>query len=624
MSDPGAVWPVVFAAGGLLLVGYFVVALVTSCRRVAGPNEALIVSGGVRGARVILRGGVFVLPRLERVDSVSLELIQLRVSTEGARSLNGVPVHVVASVQVQVQDREEKILAVAELFPPGHPHKLHDAVVQIVRGQLHAFVGQMTNQQILSDLGLLALRVQEAAAGELDRMGLRILGLSVLQVEDLTPLAVRDFAREFAAGRPSVFRTALTALLIKKAAAEQPSPASPSPAPPSSRGYLWAALDGVVEVVPELRDAVEEISLKHAGKTTDDDDLCRWLDQLVQGASRGDPGRTQALLSLSDGQVTAAVREAVVRMTPDERSRLEAAVRDLANPSPESPLAAVETVWRTMADSAAVRHSLLSAAHERIGRPRPLATREVIDGRFEVIEVLGEGGMGEVYRVWDRRREKDVALKLLRRSLLDDGATLARFRKEVNLALELTHPHIVRVHDVGEASGRPYLHMEWVDGVTLRARLAAGPCSLSEALPIARGFLSGLAYAHEQGVLHLDVKPENILLGRAGEVKLADLGLARGIGLDGMRSLLTGAGTPHYMAPEQIKAGGEVDKRSDVFSAGVVLYEMLTGEPPIGAFEPLPDSIPEPLRAAVHRALSQRRERRQADAGELLAALPTA
>lgn len=279
-----------------------------------------------------------------------------------------------------------------------------------------------------------------------------------------------------------------------------------------------------------------------------------------------------------------AVRNALARMTPKERGSLDKVIRDLADSVVAGTPLSLQASCTALMDSAAVRHSLLAATHERLGVARPLDVGEAFDGRFEVLELLGIGGMGEVYRVRDRRRDKEVALKVLTRALLQDLAALGRFGKEVNLAMELTHANIVRVHDVGDAAGRPYLHMELVEGTTLRARLARGAIPLAEALSIARGFLTGLAHAHERGVLHLDVKPENILLGKNGEVKLADLGLARAIGLEGMRSLLTGAGTPHYMAPEQ--ALGQVSRQSDLFALGVTLYEMLTGKLPYSGGDP--------------------------------------
>ncbi|MBI3273178.1 MAG: SUMF1/EgtB/PvdO family nonheme iron enzyme [Planctomycetes bacterium] len=395
---------------------------------------------------------------------------------------------------------------------------------------------------------------------------------------------------------------------------------------PVARGYLRAALMGLVEEIPFVGKAlIRVVEHHHQHPDPGADELDDAFRAIVSAASHGDPGRTQAVAALPEAVVTQAVKEASSRLRREERERLEKAAADLEALPPGAPLDDFfHTAANVLAGSPAVRHCLLSYAHQRLGRPVPHAPGEVIDGRFVVVEFLGEGGMGIVYRVHDRRRDVDVALKLLSRSLVADPAAKARFRKEVNLALQLSHPNIVRVHDLGEADGQLYMHMELVEGQTLRAPLTAGAMPLPRAAAIARGLLAGLAHAHQKGVLHLDVKPENILLRRGGDVALADFGLARGMGVDAFRSMLTGAGTPGYMAPEQFKGERDLDARADVFAAGAVLYEMLTGERAIGAFEPLPEELPDGLRVAVHRSLSQRKEKRPVDATALLALLEEA
>ncbi len=218
---------------------------------------------------------------------------------------------------------------------------------------------------------------------------------------------------------------------------------------------------------------------------------------------------------------------------------------------------------------------------------------EEIRARFpelDVEELLGRGGMGVVYRARQRRLDRAVALKLLAPELARDPAFAERFVREARALARLSHPHVVGVHDFGDRDGLFYLLLELVDGVGLRDVLRAGTLSPAQALELVPQICSGLQYAHEQGVVHRDVKPENLLLDRAGRVKIADFGLAKIVapGADG--ELLTRStqvmGTPHYMAPEQISAPLSVDHRADIYSLGVVLYEMLTGELPVGPFEP--------------------------------------
>ncbi len=269
-----------------------------------------------------------------------------------------------------------------------------------------------------------------------------------------------------------------------------------------------------------------------------------------------------------------------------------------------------------MASESKVGHSLLSYAIVPTDAAPPLAPGEVIDGRFEVASFLGRGAVGEVYRVRDRRREgKEVALKLLSKALSANDAAKAGFRREGETALGITHPNVVRVHDLGEWAGRPYLYMEFVEGGTLRGALAQGPLGLDRALAIAKGLLSGLAHAHERGLLHLDVKPENVLLG-ADAVKVSDLGLARWVGELGAEGFA--GGTPDYVAPEQRRGGTKLDARADVYAAGVVLYEMLAGDLPEGRYEPLPVAIPAPVREAIDAALSRDPAMRPANAAALL------
>ncbi len=617
---PGPLGTPLLILGAALAAVVLLFRFLASRRVVARPNEALVVTGGPSGRRIVVHGGAFIWPILERVDVVSLDLVAVPIPSHPVIALDGCPVSLDAHAEVKVDSTEPMIARAAEVFVGTLPSEVMGVAERILAPHLLGLAARSTAAQVCDDREGLAARVREASEPDLAALGLKLVSFTIVRAEADRAAPLRAFK-----GKKSwVFGAALEVMLRRKS--------SPSPTEADSDGCggiplraFGAALQGIAQAAPHLAEPIARITAGLQDRVdVNFDELDRWVDALLEGASGGDPDRSRALRGLSVAGIQAAVRGALSRMTPPERGSLEKVLRELAESVVAGKPLALEASCKALTDSAAVRHSLLAATHERLGVARPLEVGEAFDGRFEVIELLGIGGMGEVYRVRDRRRDKEVALKVLTRALLQDGAARGRFGKEVNLAMELTHPNIVRVHDVGDANGRPYLHMELVEGTTMRARLARGAIPLAEALSIARGFLTGLAHAHTKGVLHLDVKPENILLGKNGEVKLADLGLARAIGLDGMRSLLTGAGTPHYMAPEQVRAGGELDARTDVFAAGVVLYEMLTGEPPIGAFEPLADGIPERLRLAVQRSLSPRSDRRPANAGELLAAVEEA
>ena len=209
---------------------------------------------------------------------------------------------------------------------------------------------------------------------------------------------------------------------------------------------------------------------------------------------------------------------------------------------------------------------------------------------LEILECLGRGGMGVVYKARQPRLNRLVALKILARDKEQDTQFAERFTREAQALARLNHPNIVTVHDFGEAGGHCYLVMEFVDGLNLRQLLQTGTLKPEQALTIVPKICEALQYAHEQGIVHRDIKPENILLDRSGRVKIADFGIAKMLGADAGQQTLTGAkdavGTPHYMAPEQIEQPQTVDHRADIYSLGVVFYEMLTGELPLGKFQP--------------------------------------
>ncbi len=210
--------------------------------------------------------------------------------------------------------------------------------------------------------------------------------------------------------------------------------------------------------------------------------------------------------------------------------------------------------------------------------------------QLEILSLIGQGGMGAVYMARQLKLDRFVALKVLPAEWGRDPAFAERFQREARALARLNHPHIVAVHDFGEAGGHFYLLMEYVDGANLRRLLQTGPIEPRLALQVIPQICDALQYAHEEGVVHRDVKPENILLDARGRVKIADFGLAKLVGPSRASFTLTGThqvmGTLDYMAPEQRTRPQEVDHRADIYSLGVVFYEMLTGELPLGRFAP--------------------------------------
>jgi len=244
--------------------------------------------------------------------------------------------------------------------------------------------------------------------------------------------------------------------------------------------------------------------------------------------------------------------------------------------------------------------------------------------QLEIIELLGQGGMGAVYKARQKQLDRLIALKILPPQVAETEAFAQRFTREARSLARLSHPHIVMVHDFGHTeAGLYYFIMEFVEGTDLRRVIQAGELSPAEALAIVPQICEALQFAHEEGIVHRDIKPENILLNKRGRVKIADFGLAKLLDRPATVYTLTQAGqkmgTPHYMAPEQIEHPGQVDHRADIYSLGVVFYEMLTGELPLGRF-PLPSKkvhIDVRLDEVVLKTLEKEPELRYQQASEV-------
>src|SRR5438477_550023 len=271
-------------------------------------------------------------------------------------------------------------------------------------------------------------------------------------------------------------------------------------------------------------------------------------------------------------------------------------------------------------------------------------------GHYQILSRLGAGGMGEVYLAQDTRLGRKVALKILPTRFTQDAERLRRFEQEARAASALNHPNILTIHEIGQVDATHYIVTEFIDGQPLRQRMNSAKLMLSEALDVAVQVASALAAAHEAGIVHRDIKPENIMLRCDGYVKVLDFGLAKlseappeiiDLPAPSFAKVTTGfgaaKGTAPYMSPEQGR-GQSVDARSDIFSLGVVLYEMITGRAPfegetasdvIAALltgEPLPlaeclPEVPRELEQVVAKTLCKDREKRYQSINDLLADL---
>jgi eukaryotic-like serine/threonine-protein kinase len=279
------------------------------------------------------------------------------------------------------------------------------------------------------------------------------------------------------------------------------------------------------------------------------------------------------------------------------------------------------------------------ADEDVIGRPLQRGDRL---GQYEIVELVGAGGMGEVYRARDTKLGRDVALKVLPPVFASDARRLVRFEREARLLASLNHPHLLTMHDIGDVDGRPYLVTEFVDRGTLKTWTRSDTHNWQQVVDLLAGVADGLGAAHSAGIVHRDVKPDNILISKHGYAKLADFGLARlfeavaspvATSTDTVVCTQAGmiVGTIGYMSPEQT-AGTAADARSDIFSFGVVLYEALSGRQPfVGASDlevlqrvqhqtaaPLGENLPAALRIVVEKALEKTPAERYQSMGEMV------
>ena len=226
-----------------------------------------------------------------------------------------------------------------------------------------------------------------------------------------------------------------------------------------------------------------------------------------------------------------------------------------------------------------------------------LRSGDMLGSRFRIESLLGVGGMGVVYKARDLSLDIDVAIKLLRPELARRPGAFERFRKELLLARQVSSPHVVRIHDIAEHEGRWFISMDFIDGESLEGyRDRVGKIPLDGALAITRGLLEGLSAAHQRGVIHRDLKPANVLLDQSGHPYITDFGVARSLGATGMTQSGVIVGTPEYLSPEQAR-GEPADARSDLYTTGLILYEMLTGALPFAGGTPAETVIQRIVRA---------------------------
>ena len=266
---------------------------------------------------------------------------------------------------------------------------------------------------------------------------------------------------------------------------------------------------------------------------------------------------------------------------------------------------------------------------------RELQRGHLFAERYEIIEELGKGGMGVVYRVHDQKIHEDVAIKILKPEIASDERTIERFNNELKIARRITNKNICKMFDLNENQGLQFITMEYVPGEDLKSFIRrSGQVSIGKAISIAKQLCQGLHEAHDLGVIHRDLKPSNIMIDTEGNAKIMDFGIARSTESKGITEAGVIIGTPEYMSPEQVE-GDEVDPRSDIYSLGVILYELVTGRTPFEGKTPmsvalkhktskpqkpqeLNTQVPEVLNRLILKCLEKDREKRYQSVDNLL------
>jgi serine/threonine protein kinase len=230
----------------------------------------------------------------------------------------------------------------------------------------------------------------------------------------------------------------------------------------------------------------------------------------------------------------------------------------------------------------------ISAPTETLQAPKEeLTTGSTFANRYQIIEELGKGGMGKVYKALDTEIREKIALKLLKPEISSDKETIERFRNELKLARKIAHRNVCKMYDLNEEKGTRYITMEYVAGEDLKKFIRkVGQMPIPRTISIAKQVCEGLEEAHRLGVVHRDLKPQNIMVDEGGNARIMDFGIARSIRGKGITGAGVMIGTPEYMSPEQAEVK-DVDQRSDIYSLGIILYEMVTGRVPFEGETPL-------------------------------------